>query len=654
MAYGVKFRLEFSDDNLQGKKIEILKDGYTGTVKSLIGTKDPVQIDWSGDDNFYEPIIGSTCKINLYVTDDTDYDDFYDSNERDYQVKIFYKDTSDTYQLYWVGYLLVDEFREAITSTPFTISLQAYDGLGSLRNYDQPIDTSSTSFKTLMYYIHNILDNLDLDLDIYVSNDIRKTGASGSTYTIYDQVSVSPHRLMKSGYDIDNARNTLEGILKFTNARIFQSFGRWYIINNSSYSEQSVKDSSETTAEGGTVPTGIRAAETLSLQTDETEEIKYFIYNSSGVYQSTSTVDVLSQVPSDLQPLNNNLIREFIRPLNKYEIEIEDSQLLDTNIVNNPGFEHGTFGWTLTNTSLDSTLSKQGNYSVKNTQVQTSELNTSVIIRKEIDYTANARRAWTFKIATYLDTSYTGDRSFRFLLRHDNTHTPGGTETKYWSVSNNTWQTTSVANIVDIEENNAWIENSFQVDSLPVQNGKLRIDIYQPYQAATTGFNGIYFDNILFEYERKDDDGERKDFYAEIDEFVFKRERSSANLSGDLKTDGVRLTNAKYSAVSGVFYRSRDDHSTLDKTLEEITTQQVMNDFRKHMTRYEGDLYNNNNKPISLHNKIWINFGTSILQEPVSCYIDSMTYNVKRNVYAVVLHIPNQDDDISSTFSVKI
>jgi hypothetical protein len=174
------------------------------------------------------------------------------------------------------------------------------------------------------------------------------------------------------------------------------------------------------------------------------------------------------------------------------------------------------------------------------------------------------------------------------------------------------------------------------------------------YQAATTGFNGIYFDNILFEYERKDDDGERKDFYAEIDEFVFKRERSSANLSGDLKTDGVRLTNAKYSAVSGVFYRSRDDHSTLDKTLEEITTQQVMNDFRKHMTRYEGDLYNNNNKPISLHNKIWINFGTSILQEPVSCYIDSMTYNVKRNVYAVVLHIPNQDDDISSTFSVKI
>ena len=64
----------------------------------------------------------------------------------------------------------------------------------------------------------------------------------------------------------------VEQILKFTNARIFQSFGRWYIINNSSYSEQSVKDASATSADGGTIPTGIRASETSSLQTDGTEE----------------------------------------------------------------------------------------------------------------------------------------------------------------------------------------------------------------------------------------------------------------------------------------------------------------------------------------------------------------------------------------------
>ena len=70
MAYAVKFRLEFSDDKENGKKIEILQDNYTGgTVYDLIGTNDPVSITWDQDDNFYDPIIGSTCQINLFVTD---------------------------------------------------------------------------------------------------------------------------------------------------------------------------------------------------------------------------------------------------------------------------------------------------------------------------------------------------------------------------------------------------------------------------------------------------------------------------------------------------------------------------------------------------------------------------------------------------------
>ena len=67
------------------------------------------------------------------------------------------------------------------------------------------------------------------------------------------------------------------------------------------------------------------------------------------------------------------------------------------------------------------------------------------------------------------------------------------------------------------------------------------------------------------------------------------------------------------------------------------------------MTRFEGDLYNLDKTPIGLQNKIWVNFGSSILQNPVSCYIDSMTYNVKRNTISVTMHIPNQDNDIANT-----
>ena len=78
-----------------------------------------------------------------------------------------------------------------------------------------------------------------------------------------------------------------------------------------------------------------------------------------------------------------------------------------------------------------------------------------------------------------------------------------------------------------------------------------------------------------------------------------------------------------------------------------------MNDFRDFLERYEGDLYNNDNDPISMHNKIWINFGSGVLQEPVSCYIDSLNYNVKRNLLSVVMHIPNQNDDVTTQFITK-
>jgi len=68
------------------------------------------------------------------------------------------------------------------------------------------------------------------------------------------------------------------------------------------------------------------------------------------------------------------------------------------------------------------------------------------------------------------------------------------------------------------------------------------------------------------------------------------------------------------------------------------------------LTKYEGTFRNINTKNIGLHNKIWIDFGIDTLQEPVSAYIDSMTFSVKDAEVRVNLHIPNQDDDVASTY----
>lgn len=657
MAYGVKFRLEFSDDNLKGKKVEILQDGYTGSVLDLVGTSEPVIIDWEGDDDFYNPIVGSTCSINLFVTDSTNYDNFYSADEREYKVKISYKDSLDAYQTYWEGWLLVDQFSEAVTTTPYPITLTAYDGLGSLEGFSMPIDLTSTASKDLMYYIYNILNNINLGFDIYISNDIQKDGASASDYTIYDQSTITPDTFLKDEAGIRTAKDALEQILRFTNAKIFQSYGKWYIINNSSYSEQSVKDSSATSAAGGTLPTGIRASETSSLQTDSTEEIKYFIYNSSGVYQSTSTVDVLTQVPSDLQPLNNNLSKEYLRPLKQYILEVDTSgAFFDVDRITNGGFEHAGTGWTLTNSSVDTDFSFKGDRSIKTTSVVTSASSTTAVLENtnaiSVNYAPHIADKLT--INNYFDSTSGNDRGFRWQIKIVEVG-PGGGAVRYYNNSNNSWSTTAVVNDQEVDTNRRWKKYTYNLVTYPtVVTGAWDLTLYlhNAYQTtSTSGFSAMYYDSIQLEYQNLDNAGNRTDVFSKFDLLQFVRKRT-ADLSGTKTLGDFYITNDKYSRISGNYYRSRDKTNYL-KSIEEITSQQVMNDYRDFVLRYEGDLYNNNTDPVGPHNKVWINFGTSVLQEPVSCYIDGMSYNVKRNLYSLVMHVPNQDDDITSDFIIK-
>lgn len=682
MAYGVKFRLEFTDDNLKDKKVEILKDGYVKaqpsdpdlTIYSLVATENPIEITWDQDDDFYNPIIGSHCDLNLFVTDDTSYDDFYTFDEREYKVRVSYKDSSDVYQIYWEGWLLVDQFKEGVISTPYPIKLSAYDGLGSLNGFTAPIDLTSVSSKDLMYYIHNILGNLDLGFDIYVSNDIQKHGALSTDYTIYDQTTVTPDSLLKDNVQLRDAKNVLEQILRFTNARIFQSYGRWYIINNSSYSEQSVKDSSATTANGGSIPTGIRASETSSLQDNATEEIKYFIYNSSGVYQSESEVDVLQvlagpsttltktncvsncNIPVDLVSLNESLTKEYIRPLKEYILEVNTNDgFFDTDRVINGGFEHGSTRWTLTNSTIDTTFSFKGDRSVKTTSVVTSSSSTTVVLQNStaIDVSANSERADTLTINNYFDSTSGNNRGFRWQLKIVEIG-PGATATKYWNSSTSAWSDTSTINEQEVDTNRRWKNYKFNLDSYPqatTGSWEVTIYLYSAYQnTSTSGFVSMHYDSIQLEYKNLDGSA-RTDIFSKFDLLQFVRKRT-ADLSGTKLLGEFYLTNDKYARIIGDFYRSRDKTNYL-KSIEKITTQQVINDFRDFVLRYEGELYNYNTDPISLHHKIWVNYGSSVLQEPVSCIIDGMSYNVKRNTYTTIMHVPNQDDDESSDFIIK-
>ena len=193
MSYGEKFSLSFTDVRGNNRKLSILKKNYTGSVLPLVGTGDPVVIKWDSNDDVFTPIIGSTCELNLYVTSSTNYDDWYDADEREYKVQISTGDVSgspqwDTeetefqsknitwddplgtgFEFYWEGFLVVDQSKQLIMTEPSPIQIVASDQLGLLEGYTAPdsaitLDSSNeismssqSNFDTLFYLIKQIL-----------------------------------------------------------------------------------------------------------------------------------------------------------------------------------------------------------------------------------------------------------------------------------------------------------------------------------------------------------------------------------------------------------------------------------------------------------------------------------------------------------------
>jgi len=126
--------------------------------------------------------------------------------------------------------------------------LLAIDGLGILSNYTIPFYTKSSGSDVVENvlppnsYIQAVLNNLGLELDFYYSNELFQDGSESSNiyFSIFsstDDDNNVPYGFMKDASEFMNAEELLKQILNFTHSRLFQSFGRWYIINKSAYSE---------------------------------------------------------------------------------------------------------------------------------------------------------------------------------------------------------------------------------------------------------------------------------------------------------------------------------------------------------------------------------------------------------------------------------
>ena len=394
-----------------------------------------------------------------------------------------------------------------------------------------------------------------------------------------------------------------------------------------------------------------------------TEQINYKVFNSEGVYQETKDENVLVSCPEQLVPLDRSLLKRYEKPLKEATFLTELAAL---NYINqNSQFLYGTDEWTLgtsvTNMNIigvveSSTFTVKPLSGNKYFKVQGGQVD-KPLIKSDIS-TNTVRQGVPIEISFsyHVTLGTASSANYRYPLFAIIDTTGNGTPDYMYDFEENKWITyandaaSNPGRQFDIKNTiiNKWVGFTKTIEPFEYDTNDNDVNI----SVGLLGANGLgltagdmtYIDNFTI--------GEKIEFNFTKVKNVRSRFSYTGGFTEKYETKNIMSNELKdddnfVGQIEGDFERPRD---SVTKTLEAIITQEIVNDNRDYMTKYEGVFRNVREQNVGLHNKLWIDFGVDTLQEEVSCYLDAMTFNIKAAEYDIKMHIPNQDDDALSTY----
>jgi len=398
------------------------------------------------------------------------------------------------------------------------------------------------------------------------------------------------------------------------------------------------------------------------------EMIDYKIFDSDGTYVQTDNEDVLYKTKRDLTPLNVDLVREYERPLKKASLETNLSNLYFKNenahfmygdekfTIQPPG--SGTSGIISDSDQPVNALSGTKYFKTTELSQETTATASLTISREHLAFPQG--KPMTVGFNYYLATTDPSDK-FELRVKIGLQHTYAAAPTTYdkeYDFDNEQWidfngitgnmkrSSTETATV------NSWGKLTLNVKPYisSSHNGDVHLDVVicrlkTVPSGTNSDFAGLYVDNFFL--------AETVDFSD--NKVVSTRTQSPQNgtYSAHYRSKDLILSNEAENAdyfigkIEGDFKRQRD---SVGKKLEQCITAEILNDYRGYLSRYEGTFRDKGLQPMGFHNKIHVDFGSDVFQEENSCYIDSMKYNVKAAEYDISMHVPNQDDDVSSFY----
>jgi len=226
MAYGSKYTCTFVDYYNRTVLLYIRERDYSSSVSNITLSGTPIlYTKQTREQEFYSRINGSTLEIEVVCQSAGEYDEFFTSDSRKYQVEMQIASTT-----FWVGYIEPNLMDRPVQNI-YTMRVVATDGLGYLKNveFKQSDGTFFEGYLSLWYLLWYSISQIDSSpvfrdaTDIY--NQLHDTDYSPLTQTyIYSSW------LRESKTKAKTCWTVIEEVLKLFLCRLQHSNGRWEII----------------------------------------------------------------------------------------------------------------------------------------------------------------------------------------------------------------------------------------------------------------------------------------------------------------------------------------------------------------------------------------------------------------------------------------
>jgi len=238
MSYNLRYTLDFNitqDDRqplvFDDATLEIYEKDGVDAPETILGVENPIQINYQNTgEEIFEPFIGSEATLNLIATAEFQLEDLYTEDELRWLINI-----KRNGSVIWRGFIIPDGCQESFTFTPYTISVNAVDTLGLLKNlsYVQNDGNFWLGKQTFIEVIYNCLNRVQIpDMNIYTCVNV--TEESYATADSDDPLALTyvnaETYLKDDNINPLDCQEVLDKILRLWTAVIIQSEGDWYIF----------------------------------------------------------------------------------------------------------------------------------------------------------------------------------------------------------------------------------------------------------------------------------------------------------------------------------------------------------------------------------------------------------------------------------------